>query len=167
MRRAAQIAAKTHCWIGLGCVIVKDDKILSKGFNQTLSGEEYCQGFRNRCSSLRGSLPRAKSRGGNLGCIRHDLGLSQGQEIEKTCSIHAEASAIASAVKKGISINKSTIYVTSFPCLVCLRLIIASGIKKIFYMNDFYKPHHLEMLEKNNIVVEQINENITWNSSSS
>lgn len=162
MRHAAKIAVKTQCWIGIGCVIVKDDKILAEGFNQTLPGEEYCQKFRSRCSSLRGSLLRAKSRGGNLGCVRHDLGLSQGREIEKVCSIHAETLAIASAAKKGININKSLIYITSFPCLICMRLIIAAGIKKIFYMNDFYKPHHLEMLKKNKITFEQISEKEVW-----
>ena len=159
MRRAAKIAAKTQCWIGLGCVIVKDGGILAKGFNQTLAGEEYCQKFRDLHQD-NSHTPKCQCQ--NKGCYRRELNLSGGKEIEKVCSIHAESQAIASAAKKGININKSAIYVTSFPCLVCLRLIIAAGIQKIFYMNDFYKPHHLKMLEKNGIDLEQIDEINVW-----
>ncbi|MDO8656350.1 MAG: deaminase [Nanoarchaeota archaeon] len=147
MNRAAKIAGNTKCWIGIGCVIAKDGKVLSEAWNETLDGEEYCQKFRDRD---RNSIGESK------GCIRYELGLSQGREIEKCCSIHAEINAIAKAARKGIKIDGSVMFITSFPCLICMRAIIASGIKKIIYMNDFYKPHHLEMLKKNGVKVEQI-----------
>jgi dCMP deaminase len=92
----------------------------------------------------------------NEGCIRHELGLLQGEEIEKVCSIHAEALAIAKAAKNGVSLDGATAYVTSFPCLICMRSIVAAGIKKVFYMNDFYKLHDMELFEKNGVEVEQL-----------
>ena len=149
MNRAAKIAGNTKCWIGIGCVIAKDGKVLSEAWNETLDGEEYCVGYRTR-------IKKDKKPKDNFGCIRHDLGLSQGREIDKACSIHAEINVIAKAARKGIKIDGSVMFITSFPCLICMRAIIASGIKKIIYMNDFYKPHHLEMLKKNGVKVEQI-----------
>lgn len=160
MRRAATIAGHTKCWIGIGCVIAKNGNILVEAWNETLKGEEYCQTFRD---AHRGRSSESEDRPqNNAGCVRHDLGLSQGKEIEKACSIHAEANAIALAARKGISVRGATLFVTSFPCLICLRTIIASGIKKIVYMNDFYKPHSLEMLKKNRVKIEQITEEEVW-----
>ena len=94
----------------------------------------------------------------NEGCIRHDLSLSQGKEIEKSCSIHAEVNAIAKAARQGIAVSGASMYITSFPCLICMRAIVAAGIKKVIYMNDFYKPHHMDLFTKNRVKVKQIAE---------
>lgn len=151
MRRAAKIAGNTKCWIGIGCVIAKSGKILIESWNETLDGEEYCQSYRGRSSSGEDRPLEA-----NAGCIRHELKLSGGKEPQLVCSIHAEISAIAKAARQGIKIDGATMFVTSYPCLICMRSIIAVGIKKVVYMNDFYKLHHLEMLEKNGVKVGNI-----------
>ena len=158
LRRAATIARNTQCWIGIGCVIARDGKILVEAWNETLNGETFCRTFRE----LKTQNSKLKNANKNIGCVRHELGLSQGKEIEKVCSVHAEANAIAMAAKKGISVDGGTMYVTSFPCLVCMRSIIAAGIKKVFYMNDFYKPHDMELFEKNGVKVERILEDQVW-----
>lgn len=160
MRRAATIAANTRCWIGSGCVIARGKKILVEAWNETLLGEMYCMEFRKR----KARSVKREVRQQNIGCIRHELHLSQGAEIEKVCSIHAEANAIAKAAKKGISLDRAMMFVTSYPCLICMRSIIASGIKKVVYMNDFYKPHNIEFLEKNKVLVHQIHEEDVWRS---
>jgi len=152
MNRAAKIAGNTKCWIGIGCVIAKDGKVLSEAWNETLEGEEYCREFRKGVTSPGKVTPYQA----NQGCIRHELKLSGGKDPQLVCSIHAEINVIAKAARKGIKIDGSVMFITSFPCLICMRAIIASGIKKIIYMNDFYKPHHLEMLKKNEVEVEQI-----------
>lgn len=159
MRRAATIATKTRCWIGVGCVIARNGLVLAESWNKTLNGEEYCKKFRR--NPLREDGPPG-ALGAHEGCVRHDLGLSQGREIEKCCSIHAEAQAVAECAKNGISIGGATMYITSFPCLICLRLLVASGIKKVVYMNDFYKPHHVEMIEENGIELRRISEKEVW-----
>jgi deoxycytidylate deaminase len=152
IRRAAKIAGNTKCWIGVGCVIAKNGKVLSEAWNKTLDGEEYCREFRKGVT-LPGKVTPYQA---NQGCIRHELKLSGGREPQLVCSIHAEINAIAGVARKGIKIDGADMFVTSFPCLICMRAIIASGIKRIFYMNDFYKPHHLEMLEKNGVKVGKI-----------
>lgn len=164
MKRAAILARNSQCWIGMGCVIARDGKVLAEAWNETLPGEEYCSEFRKHAAS-KGRTLRSKVRPyqTNEGCIRHDLGLSQGREIEKVCSVHAEANAIALAARQGTAIDGATMFITSFPCLICIRSIIAAGIKKVVYMNDFYKPHHEELFKKNGIKVEKIPEGKVWN----
>jgi deoxycytidylate deaminase len=163
MKEAAKIAANSRCWIGQGCIISRNGKILAEAWNETLAGEEYCQEFRDRKIKKGPALRRkAGPYHANGGCIRHELNLSQGREIEKVCSVHAEVNAIAAAARKGIAISGAAMFVTSFPCLICMRSIIAAGIKKIVYMNDFYKTHHEELFAKNGVEVQQIPEDKVW-----
>lgn len=167
MRRAAEIAGESQCWIGMGCVIAKGGKVLAEAWNETLEGEEYCVDYRTRIKKqnskgLTFSNEKVRPLHTNEGCIRHELRLSQGREIEKVCSVHAEANAIARAARQGIKIEDATMFITSFPCLICMRSIIISGIKKLVYMNDFYKPHHEELFKNNGVKIEQITEDKVW-----
>ena len=57
----------------------------------------------------------------------------QGLAIEVALFTHAEAALVAKAAKEGISLEGGTIYVTTFPCPVCARLIARSGIKNLYY----------------------------------
>ncbi len=59
--------------------------------------------------------------------------------IEFGRSIHGEVSAISEAAKLGISIQGATMYVTVFPCHLCSRYIIASGISKIIFIEPYPK----------------------------
>ena len=163
MRRTAKIAGNTRCWIGIGCVIAKSGKILVEAWNETLPGEEFCQEFRKH-KIEKGPALRCKAGPyhNNEGCIRHKLKLSGGKDAEKVCSIHAEVNAIAKAARQGIKIDGATMFTTSFPCLICIRAIIAAGIKKVIYMNDFYQPHHLKLFSENEIDIQQIPETEVW-----
>ena len=69
-------------------------------------------------------------------------------------TVHAEQNAICDAASRGVSLLNSTVYVTHYPCLNCLKLLIASGIKTIKYMYN-YKNNHLtnEMIMENNISI--------------
>ncbi len=60
-----------------------------------------------------------------------------GEHHELSNSIHAEASLIATAAKKGISLNNTNIYVTTFPCPTCAKLITEAGIKKVYYKEGY------------------------------
>ena len=52
-------------------------------------------------------------------------------------TIHAEQNAICDAAHRGVSINNTTAYVTHMPCINCCKLLIASGIKEIKYLEDY------------------------------
>ena len=52
-------------------------------------------------------------------------------------TIHAEQNAICDCAKRGVSSINSTAYITHYPCIICMRLLCASGIKEIKYIHDY------------------------------
>ena len=48
-----------------------------------------------------------------------------------------EQNALADCAKRGVSCNESTAYITHYPCIICCRLLLASGIKEIKYLEDY------------------------------
>ncbi|GAF99914.1 unnamed protein product, partial [marine sediment metagenome] len=52
-------------------------------------------------------------------------------------AVHAEQNLIAQASNRGIKSNGATVYSTTFPCIICAKLLVNSGIKKIYY-EEFY-----------------------------
>jgi dCMP deaminase len=97
-------------WRRIGSVVVKDGKIILSTHNEHLPSQHspYVNGD-----------PRNN--------------FHKGVHLELGTSIHSEAGAIAEAAKKGISLEGAEIYVTTFPCPPCAKLIACSGIKKIYY----------------------------------
>mgnify|MGYP006087021117 CR=1 FL=1 len=85
------------------------------------------------------------------GCI-HKSVVRDGHE---QATVHAEQNALCDCAKRGVSCKNSTAYITHYPCIICTRLLLASGIKEIKYIDDY----------KNNDLVEyfcnQLNVNIT------
>ena len=71
--------------------------------------------------------------------------------------VHAEQNAICDCAKRGVSCNNSIAYVTHYPCIICTRLLLASGIKEINYIND-YKNDELvvELCNQMNVKINQI-----------
>lgn len=66
-------------------------------------------------------------------------GLQALNVIEYGRTVHAEMAALSDAAKRGVSVNRSTIYVNTFPCHICARHIIASGIKRVVYVEPYPK----------------------------
>ena len=52
-------------------------------------------------------------------------------------TIHAEQNAICDCAKRGVSTLESIVYVTHYPCIICTRLLLASGISEIKYIEDY------------------------------
>lgn len=70
--------------------------------------------------------------------------------------VHAEANAILFAAKLGISLNKSSIYITLSPCVNCAKMIIQSGIIEVYYLHDYRNNDGLILLEKCGIKINKI-----------
>lgn len=88
----------------VGCLLVKDNRIIAQGYN----------GF------LPGSLHVSKVINGH-----------------EQATVHAEQNAITDCAKRGVSCNGSDAYITHYPCVNCMKLLCASGIKNIYYINDY------------------------------
>jgi len=59
------------------------------------------------------------------------------RDNHEQATVHAEQNAICDCAKRGVSCNNSVAYISHYPCLICTRLLLASGIKKIYYINDY------------------------------
>ena len=117
-----------------GCIIVSDDnRILSTGYVGNASGAEHCDDIGHTLVHV-----TEKNIDGEL--------LHEGIHCISTC--HAEANAICSAAKKGVAIHGATIYCTMTPCFNCMKLIIQSGIKKVFAKYDYHHSDDSKSLAK-------------------
>ena len=110
MNIARMVATRSTCNRKyVGAVIVKDNAILSTGYNGSMSGAPHCH---------------------DVGCIV--------ENDHCIATIHAEQNAIIHAAKHGISMDGSSIYVTASPCWLCFKMIINAGIRTIYY-GEFYR----------------------------
>lgn len=131
MKLANDVATRTTCLRrGVGCVIVKDNRILATGYNGVPSGLRHC------CET---------------GCLREKLGVPSGQRHEICRGLHAEQNAIIQAAKYGINIQDSKIYVNTQPCIVCAKMIINAGIEEIIYQNPYDDELARELLQESGI----------------
>lgn len=121
----------------VGAVIVKDKHILSSGYNGAPSGLLHCS---------------------ETGCIREQMNVPKGERHELCRGIHAEQNAIIQAAVHGIQIKGATLYTTTFPCVLCAKMLVNAGIVKILYQGTYPDQLSLDILKEANIVVEQ------WNS---
>ncbi len=72
------------------------------------------------------------------GLDRHGAGdFDAGEHIELSKCIHAEAKLIAQAARDGMSLNDATLYVTTYPCPPCAKLVATAGIKKVYYRDGY------------------------------
>jgi len=101
----------------VGAVIARDKRILTTGYNGAGSGIISC-----------------KERGA---CMRADNKVESGTRHEYCYAVHAEQNAVIQAAKIGVSIDGATIYCTHQPCVICAKIIINSGIKRIVYCEDY------------------------------
>lgn len=109
----------------VGCILVKDNRIISQGYNGFLSGHP------------------------------HESIVINNHEI---ATIHAEQNAIIDCAKRGVNCNNSIAYITHFPCINCLKILVQAGIEKIYYIHD-YKNDYENIKKLNiNIPIIKLNE---------
>lgn len=71
-------------------------------------------------------------------------------------TVHAEQNAITDAAKRGVSVEGSTAYITHYPCIHCVKILIASGVKIIKYHSDYKNdPLVAVLLEESKLAIEQ------------
>jgi len=123
----------------VGCVIVKDQQIVSFGYNGTPSG------FDNSCEEV------VESCQNNCDCGGCET------TVTKKEVLHAESNALTKIAKSTMSSGDADLYTTTSPCFECAKLIIQSGIKRVFYNETYRDMSGVELLEKSNINVIRTN----------
>ena len=95
----------------VGCLLVKDNRIISQGYN----------GFLPDCPHK--SIVR---------------------DNHEQATIHAEQNAISDCAKRGVSCFGCDAYITHYPCIICTRILLASGIVNIKYIDDYKNDELVE-----------------------
>ena len=112
------LSSRSPCLrLKVGCILVKDNRIISSGYNGFLPGEEHKSIVINN---------------------------------HEQSTVHAEQNAIADCASRGVSVKNAIAYITHYPCINCFKILAASGIKEIKYINDY----------KNDFTIEKINTKI-------
>ena len=111
----------------VGCVIVRDKRILATGYNGAPSGLKHCE---------------------EIGCLRNKLRIPSGERQELCRGLHAEQNTIIQAALMGVSLKRSTLYCTHQPCVLCAKMLINAGIKKIIFAGRYPDKLALSMLKE-------------------
>lgn len=117
----------------VGAVIVKDNRILSVGYNGTPSGWD------NNCEIE----VKARELGITHICTRKEV-------------LHAEANALMKICKATESSQDAIMFITHSPCMECAKLIYQAGIKKIFFIENYKEDFGIEFLNKAGVEVCQV-----------
>lgn len=119
----------------MGCVIVRNKRILTTGYNGAPAGIVPC--------TERGV------------CMRRELNIPSGEQAQLCYAVHAEQNALIQAAKMGISLDGATLYCTYSPCSICGKLIINAGIVRLVYRHEYPDEFSRQLLSQAGIVVEQ------------
>lgn len=117
-------------WRQVGAVIVKAGQVLARDHNRHLPSE-YQLGYNGD--------PRSN--------------VDAGQSLEISTAIHAEASMIAQAARAGLKLDGAAIFVTTFPCPNCARLLAEAGISEVYYEQGYSRLDAEELLKAYNIKI--------------
>ena len=121
----------------VGAIIVKDDRIISIGYNGMPSGWD------NDCEDvIIPSLPYLQGEGPTL--------------KTKPEVLHAETNAIAKLAKSTESGLGASLFVTHAPCLDCAKLVYQSGINTVYYRNTYRSQDGLQFLEKAGVTINKV-----------
>ncbi len=111
------VATRSTCLRrNVGAVIVKDKRILATGYNGVPKGLAHCL---------------------DIGCLREKMKIPSGQRHELCRGIHAEQNAIIQAATSGISIECAVLYVTHYPCSLCIKMILNASIHQVHFLEGY------------------------------
>ena len=133
MKTAETFAELSHARrLHVGAIVVKDDRIISIGYNGMPAGWD------NDCEDT----------------IQHSddtVTLKTKPEV-----LHAETNAIAKLAKSNESGMGATLFITHAPCLDCAKLIYQSGIGSVLYRNSYRDTSGITFLEKSGVTVQNV-----------
>ena len=112
-----------------GCVIIKDENIIAHGFNDQYPGSPRCE---------------------EVGCLREQLGIPSGTQLEKCRAMHAEWWAITSMDRTGSSTGAqgADMYINAEPCEVCAKIIAGLGIDTVIMLKGVYPANGIKILSE-------------------
>ncbi len=133
---AQDVAKRSTCLRRkVGCIIVKDKRILSTGYNGAVTGLPHCA---------------------QKGCLRDKMNISSGERQELCWGLHAEQNALLFTIAYGISLYNASLYCTHQPCILCAKMIIQAGIKKVVFCGTYPDKLALDIFKEADVTLQQL-----------
>lgn len=134
MQMAELVRSRSSCLRrGVGAVIVKDNRVIASGYNGAPKGIAHCE---------------------ETGCLRQQMNVPSGQRHELCRGLHAEQNAIIQAACLGVSIEGATLYCTTQPCVICTKMLINAGIKRVVISESYPDELAEKMIKEAGIQVD-------------
>jgi dCMP deaminase len=111
----------------VGAVLVKEKNILATGYNGAPRDVPHCE---------------------DVGCLRAQLNVPSGRMHELCRGLHAEQNAIIQAAYHGVSIRGAYLYSTTFPCVICSKMLINAGVRRIYFDEGYADDLSRSLLEQ-------------------
>jgi len=125
LKMAFLVAERSTCLRHqVGAIIIKDRHVLTTGYNGAARNIDDCL---------------------KLGCLRNQLNIPSGERHEICRAIHAEQNAIIQAGVHGVTIDGGTLYCTHSPCIICAKMIVNAGIKRVVMCGEYPDNFNLVM----------------------
>lgn len=142
MNIAVQTSLRSTCIRRkVGAIIVKDDRILSTGYNGAPSGIPNCCDDCKRCYRSAHNIP-------------------SGQMLDMCYAVHAEQNAIMNALKTGEDLKGAALYVNTYPCVTCFKLTVQAGIKEVYYIDEYENEFTKQMAKEAGVKLVQLDGSI-------
>ena len=138
LKMAFLVAERSTCLRHhVGAIIVKGRHVLTTGYNGAAKNTADCL---------------------KLGCLRNQLNIQSGQRHEICRAIHAEQNAIIQAGLHGVNINEATMYCTHSPCIICAKMIVNAGIKRVVIGSEYPDEFNLviDLFKEAKVQLKQI-----------
>jgi dCMP deaminase len=117
----------------VGAILVQDKRILATGYNGVPSGLTHCA---------------------VVGCLREQYKVPSGERHELCRGLHAEQNAIIQCALHGVSLKGATLYSTTRPCVLCSKMLVNAGIRRIVFQGSYPDDLALKILEEAGVKLE-------------
>ena len=133
LKIASVVAERSTCRRHhVGAVAVRNKHILATGYNGAPSGSRDCL---------------------ELGCLRDELNIPSGTRHEICRGIHAEQNVIIQAGLHGVSLEKSTLYCTHTPCVLCAKMLVNAKIKQLVSFGSYNDSSFTDLFKEAGIEI--------------
>ena len=139
MELTEQVGSWASCYRRkVGAVIVREKRVMTTGYNGAPAGISSC-------------MERGE-------CLREKMHVPSGTHAELCYACHAEQNAIIQAARYGINISGATLYCTHQPCVICAKMIINAGIKRVVYKEGYPDEFSMQLFGEAGTEVEKYQE---------
>ena len=159
MKTAQTFADLSHAKrLHVGAIVVKDDRIISIGYNGMPAGwDNNCEdkvydsgaGGWLDTEEIKEQYPFEEWHEQAQRNVRY--GLKTKPEV-----LHAEANAIAKVARSPESAEDAVIFITHAPCIECAKLIYQSGIRQVFYRDNYRDMAGVDFLKQAGVTVNKL-----------